>query len=62
MTGLIDRGFIFLDVHEEPSGRADAEPGSWDHFCSIAPPWLCIWAAFRPDLLRAARQKGAPEG
>jgi len=58
MTGLIDRGFILLDVHEEPLGRANAEPGSWDHFCSVAPPWLCIWAAFRPDLLKQARQTG----
>ena len=59
MTGLIDRGFVLLDVHEEPFGRTDAEPGSWEHFCSVAPPWLCIWAAFRPDLLKEARQTEA---
>jgi SAM-dependent methyltransferase len=51
MNGLIRRGFIFLDVHEEPVGRQDAKPGSWDHFCSIAPPWLVIWASLRPDLI-----------
>jgi len=55
LTGLIDRGFVFLDVHEEPHGRPDAEPGSWGHFCTIAPPWLAIWAALRPDLVEQAR-------
>jgi len=55
MNGLIGRGFILLDVHEEPHGRTDAAPGSWDHFCSVAPPWLVIWSSLRPDLLKQAR-------
>jgi len=55
LNGLICRGFVLLDVHEEPHGRADAEPGSWDHFCSVAPPWLVIWAGLRPDLVEKAR-------
>lgn len=59
MNGLIGRGFILLDVHEEPLGRSDAEPGSWDHFCSVAPPWLVIWAGLRPDLIANARPDGA---
>jgi SAM-dependent methyltransferase len=56
LNGLIERGFVLLDAHEEPTGRADAEPGSWDHFCSVAPPWLSVWAAWRPDLLEQARR------
>jgi len=59
MSGLIAKGFIFLDVHEEPLGRADAKPGSWDHFCHIAPPGLTVWATFRPDLIRLARRDEA---
>ena len=58
MTGLIGRGFILLDVHEEPLGRPDAAPGSWDHFCSVAPPWMVIWGMRRPDLLKRAREEG----
>jgi len=54
MNGLIARGFIFLDVHEEPLGQADAKPGTWEHFCSVAPPWLCIWAVRQPALLKQA--------
>jgi SAM-dependent methyltransferase len=56
MNGLISRGFILLDVHEEPYGRPDAAPGSWDHFCSIAPPWLGIWAVWRADLMQTLRK------
>lgn len=26
------------------SADPDAETGSWDHFCSIAPPYLDLWA------------------
>ena len=56
MNGLIGRGFVLLDVREEPHGRADAEPGSWDHFCSVVPPYLVIWAALRPDSIKQARR------
>ena len=52
---VIERGFVFLDVHEEPHGQADAKPGSWEHFCSIVPPWLCISATLRPDMLKEYR-------
>ncbi len=61
MDGLIGRGFVLLDVHEEPTGSTDAEPGSWDHFCSVAPPWLVIWAGLRPDLIKQARWDGVVE-
>jgi SAM-dependent methyltransferase len=54
VNGLIAHGFILLDLHEEPLGRPDAEPGSWDHFCSVAPPWLCLWAVLRPDVVKQA--------
>ena len=57
MMGLIERGFVLLDVREEEWGDASATPGSWEHFCSVAPPWLAIWAALRPDLLSQARRR-----
>ena len=41
-------GFVFLDVHEEPHGNGGPKPGSWDPFCSVVPPWLCIWARLAP--------------
>jgi len=58
VNGLIARGFLLLDVHEEPQGRADAAPGTWDHFCALAPPWLCIWAVRQPALMEQALAEG----
>ena len=55
INGLADRGFILLRVNEEPAGDSAAEPGSWEHFCSVVPPYLVIWAALRPDLVGQAR-------
>jgi len=58
MNGLIAHGFVFLDVHEEPLGHAGAKPGTWDHFCSVAPPWICIWAVRQPALIKQALLNG----
>ena len=53
MRGLVEEGFIVLHVSDY-SGfypNPQAEPGTWDHFVSIAPPWLSFWASYRPDIL-----------
>lgn len=43
--GLIERGFTLLGLWENADqADPDAEPGSWAHFCSIAPPYLELWA------------------
>ena len=42
INGLLARGFLLLDVHEEADGDPNAEPGTWEHFSSIVPPWLWI--------------------
>ena len=43
--GLIERGFTLLGLWEDaPGADPDAEPGSWYHFCAIAPPYLELWA------------------
>lgn len=44
VNGLIDRGFVIQKLWEEDLGDPSAEPGSWQHFKSYAPPWLGIWA------------------
>lgn len=43
LNGLIARGFVFLDVSEHPGGDPNAEPGTWEHFASVAPPWVTHW-------------------
>jgi SAM-dependent methyltransferase len=52
VNGLVDLGFVILGLREELSADPSAEPGTWEHFKSIAPPWLTIWAAYRPYVFR----------
>jgi SAM-dependent methyltransferase len=52
MNGLIEQGFVILHVSDSLDLAPDpnAEAGTWEHFVSIAPPWLAFWAAKRPDV------------
>jgi len=50
INGLARRGFIILGMWEYPRGDANAEPGTWEHLCAIAPQWLTFWTLYRPDL------------
>jgi ubiquinone/menaquinone biosynthesis C-methylase UbiE len=44
LNGLIHRGFTVLKF-EEYTGEADtSEPGTWEHYISVAPPWFYLWA------------------
>jgi len=52
LSSLLDLGFLLLAFWEgPPGGDANAQPGTWEHFIAIAPPWLGLWLTFRPDLL-----------
>jgi 2-polyprenyl-3-methyl-5-hydroxy-6-metoxy-1,4-benzoquinol methylase len=53
LNGLIERGFLILNVSEQNFGTPNpgAEPGTPEHFTSVAPPWLTFWAAYRPGIL-----------
>jgi SAM-dependent methyltransferase len=56
-SGLIEQGFVVLHISDYSGFYPDltSKPGTWDHFVSIAPPWLSFWASFRPDIqLRTA--------
>lgn len=54
INGLVEQGFLVLSLTEQNLGtpNAKAEPGTAEHFTSIAPPWLIFWAAYRPDVLK----------
>ena len=54
VNGLIEQDFLILSVSEQNLGSPDveAEPGTSDHFTSVAPPWLLFWTAYRPDVLK----------
>lgn len=50
-------GFLFLGMWEEVGQDPEAEPGSWEHFIRVAPPWLTMWTVYRPDLLAGLSRK-----
>lgn len=53
ISGLVEQGFIIQHVSDYSDLNPDtnAEPATWNHFVSIAPPWLTFWATYRPDVL-----------
>jgi SAM-dependent methyltransferase len=50
INSLVAQGFMILGFWEEISEEPDPEPGSWEHFKSVAVPYLTLWAAYRPDV------------
>ncbi|MFN2140695.1 MAG: methyltransferase domain-containing protein [Candidatus Promineifilaceae bacterium] len=45
LTYLADLGFVLKGMWERPDdGDPDAQPGTWEHFISVMPPWL--WMLF----------------
>ena len=53
INGLVEQSFMILHVSDSADFNPDpgAEPGTWDHFVSVAPPWLSFRASYRPDIL-----------
>ncbi|MEO0471582.1 MAG: class I SAM-dependent methyltransferase [Bacteroidota bacterium] len=47
VNGLIKRGFEICELKEETGNQFDAEPGSWDHYQSVTPPWLYLFGRKR---------------
>jgi SAM-dependent methyltransferase len=50
---LAELGFVILRLDEamgETPADANAEPGSWPHYQSVAPPFLTLWARFQPNI------------
>lgn len=48
MNGLCQRGYRLLSIREFMLGDGDAEPGSWEHFCAVCPPFLETWWRLEP--------------
>jgi ubiquinone/menaquinone biosynthesis C-methylase UbiE len=43
LNSLIEKGFKLLRFEEYSEGDFNSEPGSWEHYVSIAPPWFFLW-------------------
>jgi SAM-dependent methyltransferase len=50
VNGLTDHGFTIRRLSDQSSIFPDltAEPGTWDHFVAVAPPWLVILCDYQP--------------
>ncbi len=45
-------GFVIQGLWEELTQNEAAEPGSWEHFKSLAPPWFKLWTLYLPGTLK----------
>ncbi len=52
INALAAHGFVILRASEYLKAGSDHEPGSWDHYVNIAPPYLRLWTRYRPDAFR----------
>lgn len=43
LNGLAERDFKLLRFKEEKGQDFDSEPGTWEHYISVAPPWFYLW-------------------
>ncbi len=43
INSMSRRGFRLVHLEEGGEPDSSASPGSWQHFCAIAPPWLTMW-------------------
>ena len=48
LNELTTRGFVLLALWEDCQGDPNAEPGTWDHYKSVAAPWLRFWFRYNP--------------
>ena len=48
VNGMIELGFSIVKLREvgDYDPNADLQPGTWEHFKSIAPPYLTFWATY----------------
>ena len=58
INGLAETGFVILNVTEHTHGQPEAEPGSWEHFTTFAPPWFTFWTTYNPDALHVSSPLG----
>jgi SAM-dependent methyltransferase len=49
INGMAGLGLVLLRYWEDTGKDPNAEPGTWEHYKSIAPPFIGFWACYRPD-------------
>lgn len=52
INGLTNQGFIIKGLWEDTDRtppNPNAEPGTWEHFVTIAPPFMVVTAVYQPE-------------
>ena len=52
VNGLIENGFTLNGLWEDTGDQPNPEPGSWEHFKSVAAPWITFLSTYRPDSIQ----------
>ncbi len=47
INGLIASGFVILAFDEHTTHEENPEPGTWEHYKAVSPPYLAFWARNR---------------
>jgi len=55
LNGVVANGFVVLGLSEDSRGDESDIPGSWDHFKSMAVPYLSLWAVLEPGAFTVIR-------
>lgn len=48
---LVQNHFVVLRMQEAMSDEAEPEPGTWEHFKWVAPPYITVWAKYLPEVI-----------
>jgi len=43
LNGLTQRGLKLIKFYEHSEGDFESNPGTWEHYISVAPPWFYLW-------------------
>lgn len=49
INSLAANQFVITRLREETGDDPNPEPGTWEHFKSVAAPYLHLWATYRPE-------------
>lgn len=60
VNGLVAHGLLIAHLSDTAGFTPDPHdpPGTWRHLVAVAPPWLSVWAVYRPDVLRVRAGNG----
>lgn len=53
VNALAGHGFVIMHLMEETTREIAPEPGTWEHYKWMAPPWLELWTRYLPGVMES---------